>query len=88
MIAGSRNMVNGVKNYVLGSDNAFTGTRNFVFTSGFTPDVDTLNNNLVLDKYQIELLKIYLVWIRAQLAVHLRTWSFSPIFISMLTSIN
>lgn len=64
VIAGGNNAVGGNKNIIFGNSNTVLGHQNYIFSQNFDSTKvsdEGINNNLVLDDWVIQLLKMYLI---------------------------
>ena len=67
-MAGSKNIVNGVNNIVIGSSNKVNGKGNWIFSANYDHTQDRV---LVIDKWKIELDKLELIRVHPRLAISL-----------------
>ena len=64
VLVGGGNSVAGNKNIIFGNNNQVTGNQNYIFSQNYnssSANPDSTNNNLVLDDWLIQLLKMYLI---------------------------
>lgn len=64
VLYGANNIAAGNKNIIFGNGNTVSGSNNYIFSSDFNGTAvssDSLNSNLVLDNWVIQLLKMYLI---------------------------
>ena len=64
VMVGGGNSISGNKNIIFGNNNAVSGTKNYIFSQNFNSSAvnpGSINNNLVLDDWVIQLLKMYMI---------------------------
>lgn len=64
VLIGSGNAASGNKNLIFGNGNTVSGSSNYIFSQNFNGSAissQDLSNNLVLDNWVIQLLKMYLI---------------------------
>ena len=64
VMVGGANSVTGNKNIIFGNNNTVSGNQNYIFSQNFnssTVSNGSITNNLVLDDWVIQLLKMYLI---------------------------
>ena len=72
VIAGATNYVAGNKNIIFGNNNQVNGSHNYIFSQNYnssSASPDSVNNNLVLDDWLIQPLKMYLIPFGANQAI-------------------
>ena len=64
VMVGGNNTLAGNKNIIFGNNNAVSGNQNYIFSQNFNSSAlssGSVSNNLVLDDWVIQLLKLYLI---------------------------
>ena len=77
VMVGGGNSLSGNKNIIFGNNNAVSGTQNYIFSQNFTTSAmspGSTNNNLVLDDWVIQLLKMYMISLGPKQAIY--NWTY------------